>query len=160
MTTFTRNSYNIQSAAAVIPNNLAATPPITLSGTLTSHENYVTGTGTSFLTEIADADANEDARTTNYGYLWDGNVDLVKITGVIDDEHLILRDVPSGIISSTCQCIKVPKFKEITIIGGTGGGKLNGQTLAEGTQVTFRQDYSGQLLEPMIAQNVLYTVRW
>lgn len=159
--TTTRNNYIFQSGKHVITGGVIAYESFALNGVVSSSEKYVTGTGTSFLTEIADADINGNPRTTDYGYLYDGNTQLIKIAGVIDDEHLTLNLEPNPVLNSaTCVVIKSPGFKQISFIGGTGGGHINGVLLPEDAEITFYQDYNGQMLEPMIAENVYYAIRW
>lgn len=158
----TRNTIFGVGPAEVIPSYPDYYNPVSITGTLDSDGVYVKGTGTQFLTEIADVDANGNQRATDLGYLWDGQTGVVKIMSVIDDETLVLKNEPVNPYSSaTCTWHRSPKMKEITVFAdNAASGTLNGITIPPGGSVTFRQDYNGQLLEPMIAEDVTYTIRW
>lgn len=157
----TRNTI-FSSTIEVIPSYPDYYNPVSITGTLDSDGVYVKGTGTQFLTEIADVDANGNQRATDLGYLWDGQTGVVKIMSVIDDETLVLKNEPiNPYSSSTCTWHRSPKMKEITVLSDGGSSSaLNGVPIPAGSSVTFRQDYNGQLLEPMVGENVIYTIRW
>lgn len=158
----TRNTIFETNSTEVIPSYPDYYNPVSITDTLDSDGVYVKGTGTRFLTEIADVDANGNQRATDLGYLWDGQTGVVKIMSVIDDETLVLKNEPvNPYSSSTCTWHRSPKMKEITISdNGSSLGTLNGIPISAVGSVTYRQDYNGQLLEPMVAKNVIYTIRW
>jgi hypothetical protein len=159
----TRNTIFGIGSPEVIPSYPDYYTPVSLTGTLDSDGVYVKGSGTAFLTEIADVDANGNQRATDLGYIWDGGNGVVKVVGVIDDETLVLKNEPlSPFSTSSCTWHRSPKMKEITVLSesGSSSSTLNGIPIPAGASVTFRQDYNGQLLEPMIGQDVIYTIRW
>ena len=134
--------------------NVAPNKYVTLTGTISSVGQIVTGVGTSFTTEIYGGGIGDVSYVNNGGWIFNGTDEVVQIKDIVSDTVLVLKQSFTSDLSAGTALLYVPHSRtmQMTLRSGDGTGTVNGVAIGTGGYVGFgfTKSRNARIVEPVI----------
>ena len=134
--------------------NVAPNKYVTLTGTISSVGQIVTGVGTSFTTEIYGGGIGDVSYVNNGGWIFNGTDEVVQIKDIVSDTVLVLKQSFTSDLSAGTALLYVPHSRtmQMTLRSSDGTGTVNGVAIGAGGYVGFgfTKSRNARIVEPVI----------